>query len=247
MRFFDCNCRFGFEPIPPPSYSTTPEELIREMDFNGISQALAVHSESFCHRPTPRGVSCGRLLPVLNFLPFHNVEELGAGRLRKTLMEGRFRAARFQPRKGYYGFSGELFAAQFHTMEEIKLPLLLDLNQEKSEYLLDYDLTDRFLALFPRLPVILVNTSYHVDTVLYPLMERHDNLYIETSGYQGFRCIEGLASRFGTERILYGSRYPFFYPSASRCRVERAFLTDRQKEQIAHGNLDRLLEAIDYE
>ena len=129
----------------------------------------------------------------------------------------------------------------------MKLPLLLDLNQPGSDYFLDYDLLTGFLGNFPTLPVILINTSYRIDTTLYPLMGRHDNLYIETSGYQGFRCIESLAEHFGAHRILFGSRYPYFYPAASRCRVETADLTSAQKEQIAHLNLEKLLEAVTYE
>lgn len=249
MDYFDCNVRYGFETVPTTSYSKTEEELLKEMDFNGIGRALAVHSESFYDRPTPKTVhtNTNRLYPVLNFLPFHNIEEFGSGKFAQTLITGRFRAVRFQPQKGRFGLSGKLFFPQFSAMERMRMPLLLDLNCPGTDYLLDYESVGRFLSLFENLPVILINTSYRIDATLYPLMEQHKNLYVETSGYQGFRCIEELAGRFGAGRIVFGSRYPFFYPSASRCRVETADLPDSEKERIGHGNLEQLLEGICYE
>lgn len=247
MEFFDCNCRFGFETVPMTSYSKTAEELVREMDFNGISRALAVHSESFYDRPTPKSFRTDRLCPVLNFLPYHNVEELEAGQFRQTILAGKFSAMRFQPQKGRYGLSGRLFYPQFSAADRMRLPLLLDLNQPGQDYLLDFETVDRFLSLFPDLPVILTNTAYRIDTTLYPLMDRHENFYVETSGYQGFRNIEQLVKTFGAKRVLFGTRYPFFYPAAARCRVETADLTAEEKERIAHKNLEELLEGIDYE
>lgn len=247
MVFFDCNCRFGFETVPPAEFCRTEAELVKEMDFNGIDKAMAVYSEGFYDRPSPRTVSQERLYPVLNYFPCRNVEELQDQNLRHTITAGNFKALWFSCHPGRYGLSAELFEACFHIIEDMHLPLLLDLNRPGTDYLLDYEPMNRFLSMYPGLPVILMNTSYRIDISLYPLMERHSNLHIETSGYQGFRAIEALAARFGSRRILFGSRYPFLYPAASRFRVESADLSDKDKENIAHKNMENLLEAIIYE
>src|ERR1035437_2086152 len=44
MNFFDCNCAFGKSGRPPLRYAATPEELLAEMDFCGIDQALVYHA-----------------------------------------------------------------------------------------------------------------------------------------------------------------------------------------------------------
>ena len=247
MCYFDCNCRAGFETVPVVKFSRTTGELLREMDFFDINKALVMDSETFYDRPTPRPIRSDRLLPVLNFLPYRNVQELSRENLKQTICEGRYAAIRFQPLKGRYGLDAELFHEELLLFEQMRLPMLLDLNVPGQEYFLDYGAVQRFLQGVPELPVILMNTSYRIDLSLYPLMEQFPKLCVETSGYQGYHAIEELVERFGSRRIVFGSRYPFYYPGASRCRVETAELSEQDRKRIAYQNLQEMVEAVRYD
>jgi len=39
-KFFDCSASFGVALVPPLKYAETAEELLKEMDFCGVQEAL---------------------------------------------------------------------------------------------------------------------------------------------------------------------------------------------------------------
>jgi predicted TIM-barrel fold metal-dependent hydrolase len=65
---------------------------------------------------------------------------------------------------------------------------------------------------------------------------------IEISGYQPHRAIEEIAQRFGARRLLFGSGLPVFEPGSAVAMVTYAELPQDQKQMIAGGNLESLLE-----
>ena len=52
MRVFDCNCSFGHCARPPLRYAADALELIQEMDFCGIDEALVYHANMRFASPT---------------------------------------------------------------------------------------------------------------------------------------------------------------------------------------------------
>ena len=44
IEFFDCDAGFGRAMVPPMRYAATADELLEEMDFCGIGEALVYHA-----------------------------------------------------------------------------------------------------------------------------------------------------------------------------------------------------------
>lgn len=69
-----------------------------------------------------------------------------------------------------------------------------------------------------------------------------DNLHLQTAGVYREDFIEGIAARFGPERLLYASGFPHFDPRLELRRVQWApNLDDAAKRLILGGNAARLL------
>ena len=97
------------------------------------------------------------------------------------------------------------------------------------------------LEKHPRLPVIATNVSYHHNRFTYPLFERYDNIYVETSRYFGFCVFENVVSRFGSGHILFGTNMPQYTGTSAVSHLTYADIPREDKEAIAGGTLKKLL------
>lgn len=96
----------------------------------------------------------------------------------------------------------------------------------------------------PNLPVILVKHRIRYNRQVYHLFEACPNLYMELSGYWHYRAVEELCARFGAERLLFGTNWPYMDSSFAIAMVMYAQVSEAEKAAIASGNLQQLLEAV---
>lgn len=69
-----------------------------------------------------------------------------------------------------------------------------------------------------------------------------ENVWADTAlAYHGE--IDDFARRYGTDRLLFGSDYPFGTPASEKQKVEQLF-TGRKREAVLSGNLLRLLQPL---
>lgn len=76
------------------------------------------------------------------------------------------------------------------------------------------------------------------------IVAAHKNCSIDISGagIERVGILEMAVKEIGSERVLYGSDFTINEPSAVITRVQNAFLTARDRENILFGNVERLLE-----
>jgi predicted TIM-barrel fold metal-dependent hydrolase len=99
----------------------------------------------------------------------------------------------------------------------------------------------------PALDVVLTDVSYRIDRNLFALLlDRHARLSIETIGYKVHRGIEEICRRFGAERLVFGSGMPVYSRAAAVTMIRHARISDREKQMIAHGNLEKMLGGVTY-
>lgn len=92
-----------------------------------------------------------------------------------------------------------------------------------------------------RVPVIFTEARYYPLTEIIPLMERYPHLYVETGRITSPENIELCVSRVGADRLLFGSGAAR-YPSWVAWQVlERADISDADRESLAWRNASRLL------
>src|SRR5262245_56118308 len=81
LRFFDCNCAFGLYRTRVFRFARTADELLAEMDFSNITQALVYHTAMrFDHpavgneRVVSETTGHNRLFPTWALLPSQTAE-----------------------------------------------------------------------------------------------------------------------------------------------------------------------------
>jgi hypothetical protein len=245
LRFFDCNCQVGRFSAPEPGQPTEAGSVGAALKRAGVSRALC-----FSSLANEYSVAAGNLAvseaaskaewmePCWVAMPHHTGEVPPPGDLLSEMGRHGVRAVRLFPAlQGWlltdYG-AGELLAA----LEAARIPALLDFDQTS------WDQVHQLCSSHPGLPLVILRPGYRIDRAVYPLLELHPNLRLDIGGYQVHRGIEEISRRFGPDRLLFGTGLPFIDPGAAVAMVTYADLPPEQKQAIAAGNLESLLEQV---
>ncbi len=245
MRFFDCNVRLGRPPKGAWRHfedaSALREALSRfEIDGACVISAAAVEAsppdtnamlfEMLGGEEGLFPVPCG-LAPGSGELP---PPDVFCGELARRGAAGML----LQPES--HGFSpaewccGRLYAAA----AERNLPLFLPFD----DWTLDG--VHGLCARHPELKVIIFDLSYRLGRMLPALLDACPNLRLETSGLVAHRQVDWLCKRFGSHRLLFGSRMPKLSPGQGLAQVLSADISDEDRANVAAGNLERLVEEV---
>lgn len=244
LRFFDCNCTAGRTGYPLLFDISDAAGLQREMATAGIEEALVYHAVARDAHP-PLGNSllmeeikgCRELHPVWVLLPHHTGEMPPPDQLLGEMKAHGVQAVRMYPGRDHHSFSlaewcaGELLSA----LDTARIPLILDTE------IVGWEEVFSLLKSYPRLPLIMANCSYRHNRFLYPLFEKFQNLYVETSRFMGGGAIEDVVRHFGARPLLFGTNMPYYTGTAAVALVTYADLAAQDQEAIAGGNLRRLI------
>ncbi len=248
MKFFDCNAFIGRparRDVYPPAAGA--RELLAEMDFNGVEQALAWHITQMDASPLtgnpilagelqeqPRLKGCWALLPnqAHEVPPFEACLE----EMRRTHCA----ALRAFPLRQQYYLNRLSVASWLDPATEIHLPLFLSVRWGAN-----WDVAYNLLAEFPGLVCVICDHGcWGEDRRFRPLIERYANVYIDTALYMLDGGIEAFVADYGPERMLFGSGFPTGYPGGIMLALQHAQISPEAKALIAGGNLERILEEV---
>lgn len=224
------------------------QELLRAMDACSIERAMVYYAMAREYDPRTgnemltdqlRGES--RLLPVWVVLPHYTGEFDAPGTLVIRMRDAGVRAVTMFPSPVCQNFSLSEYTcgALFSVLEEHRVPLLLGLEQLGS-----MKAVGDLCRAYPRLPLIVTDVTYRIDRDLYPLLERFDNFYIETSGYKSMDGIAEICSRFGAGRLIFGTGMPVKSGPAAVGLIRYADISDADRQRIASENLTELLDGV---
>lgn len=245
MKFFDANVCYGAQKITMPDVDYSLNALLRRMAEYNIEKALVLHSMAREHdAPTGNArlmkeiAGHKNLLPVWALLPHYTGEMDKPDALVDGMLASGVKAAALFPSAGAHNFSLRRWSAGplLDALAERKVPVIMGIEQAGGmEGMGDFAMEN------PNLRIIATNVGYRSDRILYPLMDKAPNLYIETSSYKPYFGIQEFTKRFGADRLVFGSGMPAIDPAASVAVVTWSGLPMAQQELIAHGNLDRLI------
>lgn len=233
---FDANARVGRSGVHGLLALEAPQ-LIAEMDRFGIQRALVSHfaaeeynaAEGNRELARDTGRHPGRLVAAWAALP--DAESIA------LLAQPRPAAVRLFPGVHQHNFSlapwcaGELY-------EYLQAEAVLTLIEVQAA---GWDALYAVLERFPRLKVLLLEPGYRADRYLFPLVNRFEHLYFDSSTYVAHRQLEAFVDRLGSERIVFGSRLPLYTPGAALTVLASARISDKARLAIAGGTLRRLL------
>ena len=240
MKLFDCNCSFGESVRPPFRYARYAAELLKEMDFCGVDQALVYHAGMRFGSPViwndrlTDGIKGNpRLEPTWAILPHQTGEQLPPEKFIAAMYQNGVRALWTFPEEHHYQLDRRTFGELLEEMVERKIPLFVKQ---------DIAAIGNLLTDFPQLTVVAVNQGPHsIERYLRPLVETFSRLYLDTSYYIIEGAIEEFCALYGHQRLLFGTAFPNNCSGGALLRLVQADIDDEAKNAIAGGNLERIL------
>ena len=110
---------------------------------------------------------------------------------------------------------------------------------------LDFAYLADILLCYPRLPVVTsFLDEWPNNRKTYPLLTAYPNVYLCLSDLIWMGGVEDFVGRFGSRRLLFSTNYPVKYPGAAMLMLKNADITEKDKENIACVNLERMMGGI---
>jgi predicted TIM-barrel fold metal-dependent hydrolase len=242
LVLLDANGRFGCSASCPPDYPAAAD-LLAQLDRLGVSRSVVWDVESRdsnCpmsnHRlldeieKTPGAQ--GRLIPSFTISPTMIYERGALADLKKSMQEHKTRALRFT--RGFTSFTLRQIEPMIQEIKSLKPVLFLHHGETDAVDILD------FAEKFPEVSLILMEVGWSRYISVFDLMRQRKNILIETSWLHTWEAIEIIIEEFGAKRVIFGLGGKA-HNGASIAAVSRATISDKDRELIAHGNLERLL------
>ncbi|MFA5204669.1 MAG: amidohydrolase family protein [Lentisphaeria bacterium] len=213
------------------------------MDRLGISRALAWNTEARQNHALSSNQSLiddiartpeakGRIIPALAVSGLMQYERNGIQTLKRQMIAGGTRALRFA------NVFGRLTLGQLEPVirgvASLKPFIIMRHDESKVEDILE------FTALFPDIPVVLTEVMWGPCIIVFDLMRRRKNILVDNSWLHSYGAVELVVEQFGAERLVFGTGYKS-HGGAAIAQLARAELTDKDRQLVMHGNLERLL------
>ena len=240
--FFDCSGMLGKRRIMHPGSFYKTGEYTRKMEYYGIGRSLVCHSMAAGYDAAAGNEILSdeiKNYPELSATwavkPHHMGDFFKPGELRAQMKLNNVKSVRVYPSGRNHNFSVSHYGELFGMLADCKVPVIADSEQ------VSFEVASGILSDFPGLRLIITKLHFGQGNHLYPIMEKHENLYLEVIGLKIYTGIEDVAKRFGAGRIVFGSSAPLYSGASAVGMVTYANISDDEKEMIAHGNLERLL------
>ena len=221
-------------------------ELLEIMDKFEIEKAAVWHRSMYDYDPLKGNQileECvkeykDRLLSVWTVLPDIVDRDFAPDTFFAEMKRCGVKMLKAFPMQNRYILCDVTMGEQLGLFEELHIPLYLE---PQPDYAYIYDI----LREFPRLTVILCNIGIWPSArLVYPLLRKYPNVYFETGDFGMTHGYEQVCEYFGSERLLYGSNFPSNSPGCSLHCLMTAQISDSERENIAHGNMERLLSEV---
>lgn len=250
MKFFDANILYGV-PSQKRLYELVPDcaTLLLKLKEFGIEKAMVRREEQFFNSPITANAMLSddvsktdNLWGVWTMLPPHCGEMPSPENILSLMKKNRIAGWQFFPVQNKYVFHKRVLKQWFSLAEKCNIPLYIDFAFVPEKDLLDV------MDEFQDLTVILRNMSvWPPDRILRPFMSEFPNAYMELSFYLVPDGIENLVSDGFAERMLFSTRFQASHVGGPMMMLKHASIAEDKKSLIASGNMERILERIDYD
>lgn len=259
MKFIDCNACIGraavnrlivnHEDYPVYEKVTQPNnylELLEEMDYCGIDEAVVYHNAMFDVAPKygndlflcDKSNYTGRLYGTLTVLPSISDNDFETEKIHSIVMQNKLVGLRFFPKHNRFMLDKITCGDILDFCTQCNLPVYLS-PMHNWEHIFEV------MKQFPRLTAIITNYGlWGSDRYFYPLTKAYSNLYIDTSDFQEIIGIQAYVSKFGSERMLFGTNYPMNNMGGAKAMLLGSKISEIDKENIAYRNVTRLFSEI---
>ncbi len=245
MRFFDASCRLGRPAAFGEGMPWQTEEILELMERCHIDRALAYHIVAKDGEVADgnelllkeiQGLS--QLQPQWCAIPATFEEFLHADALHAAMKENGVKTLRIAPKN--YAHSAAPYAMRelMGFAADCRVPVFFDYGEAPYDEM--YDLCHNY----PDVNFIVTNTAYTINRWLGPVLDNCDNLYLGTGNYVVHQGLATFCKYYSADRLVFNTNLPTGSATAAVSLVCFADISKEEKELIAHGNIERLLEEV---
>ena len=254
MKYLNANAMIGAHFAPREGRFFSAEDLLEEMDFFGIDEALVHHGLA---REYDQEVGNTQLLDELCAYPrlhpcwiaetHQSGEYAPPGEFVQRALDSGVAAVKLS-----LGMLGDTVIPDIVTYRE----LFRELEKHCFPTLVFFEsLTptpdnikqlDEVLAEFTALPLILSlqRAPGDIMRMLHARLAAYRNLRLEIAGIHFSGGLEYITETFGPERLIYSTWFPYFGSGQTKIALAYADLRDSDREAIAYWNLKNLIGGI---
>lgn len=252
MEFIDVNCMIGDWGYGKLKFSTACDLKI-EMDRLNIKKAFAFNSSAWLYDIKTgndmlleeiEGFNC--IIPVMVMTPTIKQEFEGRKKVLNYIKKNKIGAVKLFHLDHNYTLNMWNIESLFTLLDEISMPVIIECRQMAGLIDNSYNEIFNIASRFRNTPIILVTTGYRSNRIIFEMMERCPNIYIDSSTFTAYRAIEEIVKYFGSKRVLFGTKMPFIEGGVSVGRIIYAEISKEDKLNIANMNIKRLLKGICY-
>lgn len=225
----------------------TPKELSDVLDYYKIDHAVAYHLHAKTHQKEGNEMMaeiaknsngkigfCAVLDPSL-----HADNMPGEGSLKERLEKTCAECIRIFPSESRVTFHPFYLDEILSVANDLSLPLIIDESQ-----------TGDFIPIFTQLPdiskkypnakFVIIGCGFNCSRNIMPLIEKCDNVYFTIEKMADYMQIEEIDENFGTDKLLFGSSFPFLPHAGALGLAFYADIPDESKEKILYKNWEAI-------
>lgn len=168
--------------------------------------------------------------------------------LKKKYSE-KFKFCRLYPKTHKYMIDDCVFGKIYFFLNKYRFPIIINLDEIDitGNKAINWQLISDISQQHPDIPLIIDggnSKELMFNGYFYQLLEKSENIYLETHNLLGFNQIEDIVEKFGSKKLIFGSFYPF-YPGYLSCeRIKYARISRDDKDNILSGNIKTILNNI---
>ncbi|KYH42155.1 MAG: hypothetical protein AYL32_000060 [Candidatus Bathyarchaeota archaeon B26-2] len=246
VRFFDCNSMIGRRAYREPETIYSKEQFLEDFKYYNIVGSLVYEALAVEYNPAvgnerlmTETEGSERLFPSWVLMPHQTGEMKEPKELIASMVERKVLAARLFPKRHRFSLSGDSCKPLLDELEKNGIPVFIDAAEATIGEVLEV------CKRHPDLKVVRTRQWHGEERLLFPALERCDNLYIDTVYFQGFNVIAFVCKEFGADRMLYSADLPYADPGAAKMHILYADINLKEKRMIASENLQRLLGGVE--
>jgi predicted TIM-barrel fold metal-dependent hydrolase len=253
ISWLDCNVSVGahragvFKPCPNAA------DLLAEMDWVGVDQALVHHALMREQSPVVGNAALSesiagypRLVGTWAILPPQTGELPGGAEFFHAMAAANVRALWACPEDHHYVLDRRTFGSFLDEVAERRVPLLLPRDAGGPRWPDTWNLAYHLLEEYPNLTLVMMaHGPWGEDRYFRPLLESAARFCLDISRYELDCGLRDVVARYGAGRLLYGSNYPRTSMGGPRLMLAHGDIDDAARRAIAGDNLRHLLQEED--
>ena len=242
MKTIDMHTHTGdFAGFIPGGYHSA-EELVANWDASGIERGLIsildphhVSAANDAARATCEQFS-DRFKAYVYLNP-HDVEG-SIAELERCRAHDCFRGVKLHPSNDVYYPFYEGYYPVYEAIEKAGLPVLWHSGTSPYSHPLQIAVVARD---FPAIPHVLAHFALaDLTWECFPAAKIAPNIMVDTSANPIIPVLNEWIERFGAERMMWGSDFPFYDVEYERQKIAHLGSRDAERELIAGGNAERV-------